>query len=346
MNKNELIYEMMIKEMPLTELNLKQNGFTSEEIKEMINNQFLTEVNGEYEINSVYSFYQYGIKKITLGYINEANICFKKCLEMQPYNRTYILQQTIDALTMENYKKFFDFFPMLDTKDTEENIKDNNLYLYLACLVTKVPFEYYERAMKFDYDDLILSPDCQVDYKEEENIIRGFIAKSRYKYALKLVNDFIATKKTDIVKMLVIKEFLHKVIKVENKIKYDLFQFAQKKEYANIVYYLDTRARRRYLKSNEVYIRMLAKTMIDLLETQVIPQVTVNKTSYMYDAIKGNNFELAKNLNYYYKKKNNRESIEGNMINMLLTDIIELINQIKNEKGMQAEGPTLIKTLN
>jgi len=344
MDKNELIYELIIKDLPVTDFTLKEMGFDSEEINNLIDSQFLIVNNNEYKLASIQPFYKYGLKLILLGNIEKANVCFNKCFELEPTNREYMLRVLVNPLRHADYSKFISFFPLLDTADTEETIKENNMYLYLLSALTRIPSEYYNRVRNFDYDDLVYSYDCKIENKKMENEIRSLIAKSKYKYALKRANDYISKQKGESARIVLLKELLYKVIELENKFKYELLMFAKKKEYDKIQLYLESKSKKRYLKSNETYMLMISKALINLLETRTIPPVTTQHTIYMYEALKGNNYELAKTLNYFYKKDNNQNSIEDNIINMLITDMIDLTQQIKYEDEIQ--GPVLTKTSN
>jgi len=91
---------------------------------------------------------------------------------------------------------------------------------------------------------------------------------------------------------------------------------------------------------------MITKAIIKMLKTEKIPPVTAESPHHIYHAIKGNNFRFAKILNYYYKVNNNKAD-EIDIIDILLSDILELIEQIKlkNNSSDELNGPTLIKQL-
>lgn len=344
MNKQSIIYELIIKDLPLNNLTLKEAEITEIDIQNMIDDNFLKlNFNNEYELSTIDSLYQYGLKMEMLRFANKADICFEKCYKEDPNNELYFQKLILYSLKTCNYKRFFKLFPLLTKEYNEENVKDRNMLIHLLSQVTKIPHEYYGELKTFDYDDYVLSYKCQTEDKEIKNEIKMLIIKSKYKYALKLTNNFIANKETT--KLLVLKELLGQVLSVENNFKYDLLLFTQRKEYANIVSYLDTKSRKRYLKNNETYILLVAKAICDLLETRKIKPVIITKTGYMYDALKGNNFELAKRLNYRFKK-NNSETIEDNILDVLLTEIVDLIEEIKYEESISEEkGPSLIKQL-
>jgi len=348
-NKHQLIYELIINKLPITVSTIKEIGLTENDITEMLESKFLKEVSDmQYELKDIDLLYQYGIKLLKQGYFNKSSICFKKCFETEPNNREYILQLILFSFRTAYYYEIFKIFPLLDKCNSEKDIKDNNIYLYLLSITSKskMPIEYLERVRKLEEKDLLLSSECEYESKEIENTITSLIIKNKYKYALKLVNDELAKDSSDITKMFILKELLNAALKREDKFKYDLIKFAKNKEYSKIELYLETISKKRLLRSDETYTYMITKAIIKMLKTEKIPPVTAESPHHIYHAIKGNNFRFAKILNYYYKVNNNKAD-EIDIIDILLSDILELIEQIKlkNNSSDELNGPTLIKQL-
>ena len=345
--KKELIYQLIINDTKLTTSNLEQLGLSKNEISEMVELSFIKqESENEYSLVSIKQLYNYGLKLIITEHINEANRCFRKCYELEPNNREYILQLMIATIKQDRKEDLFKYFSLLDTEDCEKNIKDNNLYLYLLSLVMKIPYEYHTRVKQFNYDDLLFSNKCEFDNKEKENNIRTLIIKNKYKYALKLLNDSIMEDIEELSKKIAIKELLIKVIEYETKFKYDLLMFAERKEYSKIIDYLKAKSKKRRLRSDEVYILFTVQGIIKILETGKVPEITKTCPKSMYEALKANNYIEAYIFNEQYESRN-KTQIGTTLLSILLSDILTLIAKTEQDKefGIE-EGPTLIKTLN
>lgn len=123
---------------------------------------------------------------------------------------------------------------------------------------------------------------------------------------------------------------MSQAIDCEKKFKSDLLRFAKNRQYDEIVSSLRNRKQQRYLTNYETYILLTAEAILKVIQTKTIPIPTINSTLDMYEALIGNNFKLALELNKEfidYARSDNREDI----INVLLIDLNMMISELKED---------------
>lgn len=330
--KIELIYEMIIQGVPLTDQTLMDSGFSTKEINELLEERIIipTETN-EYKLFSVIELYYYGIRILLTTSTKKAIICFEKCYQLDKENRDFCLQLLLLALKRGDYRKAFDMFSVIEKMKSEEYVKDNNLYLYLLSILTKCPEEYAERLYNIDYDDILIPYDSYYYNKEQENAIRQSIMKNKYKYALRLLNDMIEQESVYLINEALLKELILQAITAETKFESKILSFVEKQQYSTIISFLETKRKKRYLSNDEVYIYLITKAIIRLLETKVIPTPTSHTPKSVYEAIKCNNFQLALKMERRFIRYS-KSVPKNNIVEILLLEMNRLIYQMKAEQ--------------
>ena len=325
----ELICELIIKGTPLTKTILIQNGIQESEIEEMLDEGILKPINQDlYELYSLYELYYYGVKLLSEKEIRKANICFKICHQLNPNNRLFLLQLFYKSIKLYDYKTVLERLSKLEKIEPEKHEHDNNLYLYLLNFLTTLPPEYEETIYSMDYDSILIPRDSQEYHKEEMNNIRHLIMKNKYNSALKLITKIIAEDKYSTIEQEILKELLQQVIEKYKSFKLSLLQSAKEEKYHQIYMKLSEVSKTRYLSNSEAYIYLITKAIISILKTNVIEEPTISETNCIYEAIKGNNFTLAKSINDRIAKSEH-PPIENQIIDVLLNQLNELISNIK-----------------
>ena len=89
----EPIYKMLINDLEITDETLKAYGYSEEDIRILLENEFLVRLKTrEYKITSVEKFRQYGISLINREKMYYSNRCFEKCYELAPNGKNIALQ--------------------------------------------------------------------------------------------------------------------------------------------------------------------------------------------------------------------------------------------------------------
>lgn len=338
--KIELIYEMIMDGLPLTDETLVNSGFSTKEIIELLEERIIipTET-GEYKLFSVVELYYYGIRLLLTTSMKKASTCFNKCYQLDKENRNFCLQLLLLALKRGDYQEAFEMFSVIEKIKSEEYVKDNNLYLYLLSILTKCPEEYAERLYSIDYDDILIPYDSEYYNKEQENAIRQSIMKNKYKYALRLLNDMIEQEPVYLINEALLKELILQAITAETKFETKILSFVEKQQYPLIISFLEHKMKKRYLSNDEVYVYLITKAIIELIETKSIPTPTVYSGTSIYEAIKGNNFKLALKIERRFIKFS-KSAPKNNIVEALL---IEINKRIYNLKISQQCANLLIK---
>jgi len=343
--KIEIIYQIIINELPLNTQTLIEYGFTSAEIECLIDKNVLKQIDiNKYELSTIKGLYNYGVKLCLLRNSKAAYQCFSKCFQLDSSNREVCLQLMLSGVRLGRAADALELFKHLEQISEEKDCYDNNLYLYIFNLLTKCPEEHSERLKSMDYDSYLFPPTSDVPFKDEQNYIRQSITKNKIKNALRLQNDLISKKRQYSVSDELLKEFIISLINLENKFKTQLLVFAKTKNYNAIISFLDTKSKKRYLTNGETFAYLICKAIINISETHVVPPSVVDNTRNIYMAIRGNNFALALKLEKALLKQYN-QALNENIVYILLSQINELISELKQPNlEPQETSKTLTKT--
>ena len=323
MNKEYQIYEIILLGLKLTKNNLYEFNLDDKEIEELIENQIITRKNeNEYELINVNGLYRYGVKLLLERKIPKANNCFYKCCTLDHTHRRSSLQILLTDLKKRNYHKLEKDFEILDDQAKGNHKNANDLYLYLINMITKVSPKYQER---------LKSIDLSAQDNENEKEIREAIIQNKFVYAIKITNDQINKKRIYTVELEVLKELLSQVSDIEKEISTNIYYYAKKKDYDNIIKALTYLSKKRYLKNDEAYIYMVTTSIQNIIKTKEIPTVTVYNANTLYEALQGNNFKLAETINNKFLKRMKKEKGDS-ILNILLIEINKLIDYLTIEE--------------
>ena len=335
----ERLYQIIIKGLPLTIKNLLEHDLTQEDIKNLIDKNIIKQIEcDEFQLLDLESLYNHGIKLFLTKRPKDAPICFSKCFELDSSNRKYCLQLMYHHLRLGQIAAAFEYFPHLEQISEEKDIYDNDLYLYLFNMLTKCPEEYRERVRNMDYDSFLFPYDMQIPFKKEQNHIRQLIAKNKLKKALYMHNNIIAKNPRYSVSNEILKEFIIRLINLEIKFKENILNFVKNKNYHAVISFLDTKSKKRYLTNEETFVYLISKAIIEISDSRIVPPVIDEDTNNLYTAIKGNNYELALEIEVR-TLKDYGQNIEENVVFILLTQINELIYGLDQSKQEPQELP-------
>lgn len=326
--KIEKLYKLVIDGYVLNNHILLQEEFTQEEVEYLILKRIISPTEeGKYEIFDAEKFHKYGIKLLQEHKVREANICFKMCYKINPKDRRINLQLLLAAIKRNDYEAFLEVYKNLESISYGNQKLDNNLYLYLLNLITELPEEYTDRIRDFKYEDIIFTK-CSCN--KDENKVRIAIYRDKFLYACKVLNDLMMKREEYSVKYELLRALISKTIDAEKQFKYQLLELVNKEDYEEIIKILTNRSNIKKLNKVETYLLLITYAITKLLETKQLPTKTVNISYDMYEAIMGNNFDLALELNidHHILTKTNKEE---DPIYILLVKITNLIKSLQSE---------------
>ena len=329
-NLNKL-YEGIVNGNELTTKELNSYGFNSKDLADLIEQGSLERVRrGYYSFQSIDELFYYGKKLIFEKEYDKATECFKKCYELDPNHSGACFQLFLRSISKKDYESAFQYFEVLSNTENPYYSADSNFYLYLLSIITDIPDKHKEYARYLKIEDI------RVDFHDkryqdipQQNKIRIAVLQRKFPYALKQLKDLTAQYGSLTVQDIITRTLLFQAVEAETISKNTLIELAQNKAYEEIVDYLEEKQKRHNLSLTDSYTLKLVNEIINLQETQQIPERTIFQSEKLFEAIDGNNYELALSLSEGYNAKNNINNSE-NTINLLLADICGMIKQISS----------------
>lgn len=322
------MYEGIIEGKELTTKELNIYGFNSKDLSDLIKQGILERVKrGYYSFQSIDDLFYYGKKLIAEKEYEKATECFKKCYKLDPNHSDTCFQLFLRCISEKDYETAFKYFEVLADTDNPYYSADSNFYLYLLSIITDVPDKHKEYARYLKIEDI------RVDFHDkryrdipQQNKIRIAVLQRKFPYALKQLKDLIAQHGSLTVQDIITRALLFQAVETETISKNTLLDLAKNKSYEEIAEYLEEKQKRHDLSLTDSYTLRLVNELMNIQESHQIPEKTVFQSEKLFEAIDGNNYELALNLSESYNNKNNINSSE-NTINLLLSDMYSLIKQ-------------------
>ena len=329
--KLEKLYDGVIDGVNLTTKQLNDYGFNSTDINSLIDENIIKRVKrGYYSFIDVDKLLYYGKKIYANKEYDRANSCFERCYEIDPNNLSVCFQLFIRGIQSENYNRTFELFDKLYNSDNKFYNIDANFYLYLLSYITEVPEKYREQAKFINYSDIKISNDDK-RYSDtlSYNRVRVAAMKGKLPFAYKLLNEIVVKNGKHTVQDVVEKSLLSRAIVAENKSRKTVLRLVKDKKYEDVINHLEDKRNRHDLNVVEEYIEQLSQIYLKVLKTSTIPRPKIVNTNNLFDAISANRFDLALEINSDYNKQRNISN-EDNTLYLIISDICELINELKN----------------
>ena len=316
-----------------TELTTKQMngyGFNSKDLKELIEEGSIDRVKrGLYYFKSIDKLFHYGKYLITKNQHDKATLCFEKCHELDPTHLGACFQLFLRSIKKEDYKRAFELYERLSKSDNEFYNIDTNYYLYLLSIITEVPEKYKNYARNLKYEDIkIQDTDKRYQDISLQNKVRIAVVQRKFPYAIKQLNDLVSKHGKITLQDIITKTLLSQAITVEKLSKDTIISLIKEKKYEEAAQHLLDKKERHNLSLSEQYILKLVNKYIEIKNTSKIPERSLLQSETLFEAIDANNYSLALKINKEFNEKNNIIN-ESSTINLLLTDICNLINNIE-----------------
>lgn len=191
MNINKL-YEIIISGKELTTSELNNCGFKSNDLVKLINDGVILRVRrGLYKLVNVDGLFYYG-KSFVSSNSKKADLCFRKCLMLDPKHIGASLHFFFINIQNKDYEESFQYLDNLLNAENDFYVTDFNYYLYLLSVITEVPDKHREYVRYLNYDDIKLSAN---DKRTIQNKIRFTVMQGKYAYALRQLNDLMEKSK-------------------------------------------------------------------------------------------------------------------------------------------------------
>lgn len=154
---------------------------------------------------------------------------------------------------------------------------------------------------------------------------------------MKQLKDLIAKHGNSTVQDIITRTLLFQAITSENLSKNTVVTLIKERKYEEVVDHLLNKQERHNLSITEEYILKLANNYIEIKESSRIPERVLPQSNTLFEVIDTNNYVSALEMSTEYNAKNNISN-NTNAINLLLTDICNLIRSLE-KKASTIEEP-------
>lgn len=327
------IYKMEQKGMKVTKKSLNKIGITDSSLKNLLQEELIYETEHKiYRLTSIKRLYQYGMNCLKQYKQDEAQQIFELCYFIKPNHRDTCLQLFYNAISTKQFELAYKYLHSLENVSTNEHLrKDYKIYLYLLSNICNAPEEYKEKVENIINDNNLLlhkKPDHQ---QKQENLIMELILQGKFKYAYETLNDFIEEERSHTIHRKIIKSLLKSIISLNETQKVDLLQQIKEREYRKIIEDLEQLSLQRKLKSNEQSVLMIAKSIINIFETGIVPVPIENDTDQVSIAIACHDYDKALELEYNFLESKNLPQEKSHIYQLLLQITIMIYNMNRKE---------------
>lgn len=315
----------------LTTKELKSYGLDGNDITALIRKGIIKRVErGLYSFQAVNELYNYGKVILSKRNYENAKLCFQKCRELDSdYLATNFFLFLI-CIRNKEYPKAFEYFDTCFHSNNPYYESDNRFYLYLLSFITEIPEKYRSIVKEISRESLNAPND---DPRYQDICLQNEIRNLAFEHHFNRAKEFcLLVPKNDRVKSsnLLTGILLTQVVEQLDKEISDLVVLVQEKQYDEIIEYLETVETQHKLITSEHLILSLAKDIIEITKTGMIPEIKDSQNKF-YSAILAKNYSLALSISKQYLAQK-RNSPTTYAINTLLRDVVEIIDKQKSSQ--------------
>lgn len=321
---------------------LKECGLNLNDIKKLINDNFITKVKrAEYKLSNVEYLYRYSKKLSSLNDIENAIKGFLICYEINPSHSDTCLWLFIKSLIEEDYESVFKYFEGFYESNNELEKKDNLFLLYMLSFLTNIPDKYINELKQIDFKKIkIIDP--SVEDAHLLNCLRFHSMHTKYGQAKRFLSEKKANQGSLSMLDLATMILIEKAKKIHDKKIKKIKDYILNEDYDSIIALLNSNRKKEGfgLENKVLNLAIIAQKIRD---TKEIPRPFYVMTNNTVEAIEYNNFDLALKLSIEFSKKSGFKN-EDNVIYLMLDNIVKMINKIKNTAEEVSEKQTNIES--
>lgn len=336
--KNKM-YDLLIDKDFISMNELKEIGFTSDEIDELLKQRdILLSDNGYYTLGKIskfifYSYYCYNNKNIS-----KYRDILRAALRFRPKNYQAATLLFSESIIDKDYAKVLEYFYTMDSSDNNNNAKDCNFWLLLLGYIIELPVEYMDRISNLRVNDILINENNN-RYSDSKylNQIRRLVFEGQLNLAYELIESLDDDSKG----------------KVYNKITRNLLILAKEKyrvddngdifydlvvdlEYLKLVKMLEDIQDRRRFTFSEFCLYTLSKNMVGMVESGRVPKMGKCEDINFVEAIVKHNYELALQINRCSNGGDNCSSSDA--VSLMLQKIVDKKEELKLKRKAKNIG--------
>jgi len=322
----ELIIDGKLQPNRITNKDLAKYNFSSNEIDDLIKDEYLIKKNS-YLVVNIKDLFIKGKKMFNKRNLDRAYLCFKKCYELDSTDEPTNFYLFYYSISDGNYDKAFQYFETMNITTNPNYINDNNFYLYMLNFITNVPDKYSEKLKNMRIKDITVDLfDNRYSSIDSANKIRIAMYEKKFSYANTLFSEIIQGENVLVYNKL-IEILINRASDKQKAYENDILNLINKKKYEDIVNYLVNLEEKQNLSEVENWILKLAMQIKEIKTTLQVPEKQAKSHKSFNDVIENKNYFLALKLSYEYNRKYNIDN-QNDIIYRLLDDLCNLIEQI------------------
>lgn len=330
--KLEKLFNGVIQNLKLTSKRLFSYGFDSYDINNLIYQNIIIKSKSDlYLFVSVDKLFEYGQKLFMNKEYVKAELCLKKCLNLNANHIKTNYQLFLINVQNKNYESAFKFLNTLFKLD-KIGFKDNNYYLYLLNIITEIPESYKEYCNTLSYDSIKISfQDNRYNNIALRNTIRSAVIHGKFSYAKKNFDKILLQNEKITAKDMLVSELLDQVNKVEKDSRNKVIYLLKSKKYDDAIKYLLNKQTKFNLSMEEQYCILLIKKIIEIKNTMKIPMKKNKKIDNLSNIFEAIDIEDYNSALIICEKRNDVYHIpnDNHSLYILLKEICDLIKTLE-----------------
>ena len=339
----EKIYMAVVEDKELTTSLMREFGFNYRDLNKLIQDKVIRrEKRGLYELRNIERLYSFGKKQKDAQI---AELCFKKCLELNPDHLKAYFQLFLLKIQAEDYQEALELSKiLLQSEDKDYNI-EYNFYLYLLNIIADIPQNYRDYARSLNLEDIKISSSSKIyARKETQNNIRALVLQGNLKGALKAINmDLEYKSNKSNVQYAIVRALLQKAVRASSERNSKIVDLIRGKNYEEAIEKLQELQNRNFLNKPERYMLKLLKKYVQISEEHVLPERHNRKPKNIFAAIDMECYDVALKMNHEYNRNKNILD-EYSVFYLILSEICDLINKLSDKtKKVETDASTSLE---
>ncbi len=278
------------------------------------------------QIDSDVDLYTKGEILYKNGRYYEAFCLFRECLEVEPNHKRAAFQLFVQCCELDGFNKALKYFRIMRRDETDEEKKENAIYLFLLNEFLDLPEDLKADAKSICYSDNINGgSSMKIAYRK----IYEHVMNKNYSRALIILIELTASRgytPKDILLLKLMTRAFRKMTSVEDKMTNMYFQG----DLTGILRKLDEIRDRSILSVREKTIGIIVQDIFTIQETGRIPsKKSRSNDSTVFAAIFARDYRRAYIINKKFLMSNQTGT---DLLTRLIEDIMNLILEIKQQK--------------
>lgn len=318
-NLNKIL-EGIIDNQELNTKNLNSFGLTSGDLTTLVKENYLERTkHGHYQLAQITPLYNYGRTLIIQKNYAKATQCFQKCHELDPNHLETCLQLLVRSVQEQNYELAIECLEQFSQVNDLLPEEDRNIYWYLLNMITNLPEKWQMYAKYLTINNI----------SKEQNKMRFSIFQQKLYSASKQLNEIIQQQGRMSIQDIILRNLIDQALVVHNNNRTILIQLCVEKKYQEINQQLRDQEKRYKLSNYSKLVLQLIEHLDVIKKTKQIPLPQTPVSMKIEDLIASKNYSLALETVIKYSEDNNTP-LEENVLYLLLTDITNFIDRLKN----------------